>query len=126
MRKRNVIIKVATKRYIEEFYGDKYTRSFKGYVALINKKVVGVGGLSFENGYILFVTEMSDELRPFKRDIVKIIRVFNKMIKNVDYPIIAVANKKEPLAEKLLHRLGFTFIDRLTDNGSKIFRRCPQ
>ena len=125
MRKSKIIIKLATMAYAKEFYGDQYTKSFKGGIALLKGKVIGVAGLSFEKDSMMLFSDMKDEMRPYKRDIVKAIRILGKMIKNVRYPIFAVANNKESLSEKILNKLGFTFSGHMNPEGSKIFRRSP-
>jgi len=126
MKKSEIIIKPATKAYAKEFYGDTYTKSFKGYVSLLGGKVVGVAGISFEKETMVLFSDIKKEFRPFKRDIVKGIRMLGKMVDKLRYPVIAVADKKEPAAEKLLTRLGFTPSGYMNHDGSKIFRRFPQ
>ncbi len=125
MRRSNLIIKFASIAHTKEFYGDQYTKSFKGYVALLGKKVVGIAGLSFENEKMMLFSDMKEEMRPYKRDIVKAVRMLGKMVNEAKYPIVAVVNNKESLSEKILTKLGFTFSGYTNPDGSKIFRRFP-
>lgn len=126
MKKFKTIIKPATRAYAKEFYGKQYAKSFKGYVALLNGKVVGMGGISFEGKTMVLFSDMSKEMRPLKRDIMRAVYVLYEMVKSARYPIFAVANKEELFAERLLTKLGFVFSGHLVPDGSKIFRRYPQ
>ncbi len=125
MRKSKIIFKPATMAYAKEFYGDQYTKSFKGYVALLDGKAIGVGGISFQNETMVLFSDIKKKMRPFKRDIVRGVYILGGMVKDVRYPIFAVADKKELAAERLLTKLGFVFSGHLNPDGSKIFRRFP-
>ena len=125
MKKSKIIIEPATMEYAKEFYGDQYTKSFKGYAALLDGKVVGIGGISFEGKARALFSDMKKEMRPFKRDIVKGVRILGEMVKNARYPIFAVADNKEPASEKLLTKLGFVPNGDVVPTG-KIFWRFPQ
>ena len=124
MKKPEIIIKPATMAYAKEFYGDQYAKSFKGYVALLKGKVVGIGGLSFENEMMMLFSDMKDEFRPFKKDIWKAIRILGKMVEKTKYPVVAVASNKEKNSEWLLTKLGFNPSGQSTPSG-KIFWRFP-
>ena len=123
MRRSKLIIKFASMAHAKEFYGDQYTKSFRGGVALLKGKVVGIAGLSFENEQMMLFSDMKDEMRPYKRDIVKAIRIIGKMVEKALCPIVAVADNKESLSEKILTKLGFTFRGHMNPDGSKIFWR---
>jgi hypothetical protein len=125
MRKSRITFKPATMAHAREFYGDQYTKSFKGYAALLDGKVVGIAGISFEDETMVLFSDMKKEMRPFKRDIVRAIWVLGDMVENARYPIVAVVDKKEPAAEKILTKLGFTHSGHLNPDGSKMFRRFP-
>jgi len=101
---KNLEIVPATIDRVKQFYGNKHIKSFRGYVALLDGYPVGVAGLTYD--HILF-SDISDELRPYKKDIV---RTAKNLIKDIKYPISAIANENEPMAVRLLTRLGFTHI----------------
>ena len=125
MRKSKIIIKPATIVDVKEFYGGRHTKSFRGIAAVLDGKVVGIAGISFDTCAMVLFSDIKKEMRSFKRDIVKVIPLLDKMVKGVGYPVAAVANKKEPLAERLLIKLGFISSGRFTLDGSKIFWRFP-
>jgi len=125
MRKSKITFEPATKAHVREFYGDRYFKSFRGHVAVRDGKVIGIAGLGFEKGYMLLFSSIKDEMRPFKKYIVKAVRVLGQMVNDVKYPITAVADRREALSEKLLTGIGFIFTGLLTDDGDKVFRREP-
>lgn len=124
MKKSKIIIEPATIEHAKEFYGDQHTKSFKGYAALLDGKVVGIGGLSFENETMMLFSDIKDEIRPFKDDIWKGIDILDGMIKKTNYPIVAIASSKEKNSEMLLTKLGFNPTGNSTPDG-KIFWRFP-
>jgi len=124
MRKSNIKIEPATMAYAREFYGDQYTKSFKGYAALLNDKVVGIAGLSFEDKQMMLFSDMKEELRPYKKDIVRSIHIIGDMVEKTNYPIMAIASNTEKASERLLTYLGFAHNGYETPGG-KIFWRIP-
>lgn len=125
MKKSKITIEPATMAYAKEFYGDQCNKSFRGYVALLGGKVIGVGGLSFENETMMLFSDIKEELRPFKRDIVRGFHILERMVAKTNYPIVAVADKKEKLSERILTRIGFTPSGNENQDGSKIYWRVP-
>lgn len=125
MKKSKVTIEPANIKHAKEFYGDQYTKSFKGYVALLDGKVVGIGGISFSKNNMMLFSDIKDELRPYKRDIVKGVYILKDMVEKINYPVVAIASKEERLSEKLLDRLGFSPSGYSDSDGSKIFWRFP-
>ena len=122
MKKDKIIFKQATKEYAENFYGDKPAKSFRGYVAILGDKVVGIGGVTVYNSNMMLFSEMKDEMRPFKRDIVKSIRILKEFISNYKYPIMAIASNTEPISEKILTTMGFEKTSYTTLDGP-VYRR---
>ena len=125
MKKSDIIIEPATMAHAKEFYGDIPMKSFKGSVALLNGKVVGIGGLSFENETMMLFSDLKEELRPYKYVIWRAFYMLEDMVKNAEYPIVAVASQDEKDSERLLTKLEFTDSGKLTPDGSKIFWRFP-
>ncbi len=124
MKKSKVIFKSATTAHAKEFYGDKYTKSFKGSVAILDGKVVGIGGLSYEHGTMVLFSDMKEELRPFKKDIWKAFDMLGEIVEKANFPIVAIASNKEKNSEWLLTKLGFSPNGEATPDG-KIFWRFP-
>ncbi|MCK5149102.1 hypothetical protein KAR48_20265 [bacterium] len=124
MKKSKITFEPATTAHAKKFYGDKCAKSFKGHVAMLDGKVVGIGGLSYEQGRMVLFSDMKEEFRPFKKDIWKAIDILGEMVEKTNCPVVAVANNKEKNAEFLLTKLGFTPNGESTPDG-KIFWRFP-
>ena len=124
MKKSKMIIKYATKKHAKEFYGEDWTQSFKGIVALINGKPIGMGGIRFDGEKGILFSDTTSEGRKHKKQTVKCIRVLKKMVEETNYPVCAIASKDEPLSEKILVKLGFKFSGGIV-SGEKMFWRVP-
>ncbi len=123
MKKSKITIEPATRERVMEFYGES-PKSFKGYVAVLNSKAVGICGLSYEGEKILLFSDIKDELRPYKDDIWKAIAMVSEMVEKTNYPIVAVANKHEKNSEKILASMGFVPNGQSVPDG-KIYWRNP-
>ena len=125
MKKSEISIIPATMDHAKEFYGGRDIKSFKGYVALLKGRVVGIAGLSFQTEAMLLFSDLKDEMRPYKSDIWKAIGLLGEMVEKTHYPVVAVANKNEKRSEELLTKLGFSPSGQANPDGSKIFWRFP-
>lgn len=123
MKKSKVKIVPASIDHVKEFY-ERPTKSFRGYSAILDGKVVGIGGVSFEKEMMILFSDIKDELRPFKDDIWEGIRLLGELVEEVKYPIVAIASNKEKASEWLLTKLGFSPSGQSTPDG-KVFWRLP-
>jgi len=103
----NCKLKIATTKDAYNFYGHMPTNSFKGIVAIEGDKVIGIGGLFYTKEGLIAFSDMKPETRKYKKAMVKGVRMIMDMVKNAEVPVYAVANDKEPTAQRLLKRLGF-------------------
>ena len=124
MRKSDIIIKYATQDHAKEFYGEN-RKTFKGYAALLNGNVVGIGGLCFEKDKMVLFSDMKKEMRPYKKTIVKCIKILGKMVEQTKYPVVAIADKNEKMSERILIKLGFEPSGETVPLG-KVFWRFPK
>ena len=124
MKKYKVIIENATLEHAKKFYGDEPRKSFRGYSALIDGMVVGMGGLAYESGKIVLFSDMKEELRPFKKTILKSVYILKDMVEKTRHPIVAIASNKEKYSERLLTMLGFSPSGKEVSEG-KVYWRFP-
>ena len=124
MKKHSIKFEKATKELVKEYYGSTAPVSFKGYVATLNGKVVGVGGISKLGNLRVLFSEFKEDMRPYKRDIARAIRVLEQEVSKMKMPIFAVANKAEPSSKMLLEKLGFEPTGNENENGP-IYVRMP-
>lgn len=111
----------ATPELVREYYGGPPPYSFKGYVALLDGKPVGVGGVFFNGAPVAF-SEMKDEMRPRTKDKARAVRVLQRLIETYRSPVFAVA--AEPTSVPLLTKLGFTLTGRQEPAGP-VMQREP-
>lgn len=124
MEKTRVVFKKANMDLARQFYGDGAPiRSFKGYVAMVGDRVIGVAGLFYCGDNIILFSDMKDEFRSYKKDIVKSILLMRDFMKDIKYPICAVSKKDESLSPKILFKLGFVESGGETPAGKVYIRR---
>jgi hypothetical protein len=124
MENPRVVFKRANMELARQFYGPGAPiRSFKGYVAMIEDRVIGVAGLFYCGDNIILFSDMKDEFRSYKKDIVKSILKMREFMKGTKHPICAIAQCGEMLSEKILLKLGFIYHGE--SPGGKVFIRRP-
>jgi len=124
MKRDEIIFRQTTRATAKEFFGRTPSSSFNGYEAVLNNKVVGIAGIMYCHGFRMLFSEMTEEFRPYKREVAKAIRILEGIIIKLPYPIVAIAYKKEPFAKKLLIKLGFIPTDTVTEYGL-LYMRTP-
>lgn len=112
-------IRTATQKDAEAFYGDKPLKSMRAYVAVLDGKPIGIGGVFREEHMHVAFSEMKDEMRKYPKDIV---RGYYKIFEIIQrYNIVyAIANKKENNARKLITRLGFKLAE-INSEGEEVY-----
>ena len=103
----DVQFKPATQQAAEEYFAGKPPFGFRGYVAELDGKPVGVGGIFYWGGLPVVFSQMKDELRAHKRAKAKAARLLQNMARQHGRTVYAVADRKEPTSQKLLAKLGF-------------------
>lgn len=111
----------ATPELTRAYYGGPPPYSFKGYVALLDGKPIGIGGV-FYHGHPVAFSEMKDEMRPRTKDKARAVRVLERLIKGYKCPVFAVAT--EPTSIPLLTKLGFSLTSRQEPAGP-VMQRVP-
>lgn len=103
----DVVIKPATLDLFEAFYGRPPAWTMRGHVALIEDRVVGIGGISYEGGVPVLFSDAAPELRARRRDMVRCVRFLQRQAEAFRGTLFAVTAVDEPAAPRLLARLGF-------------------
>jgi hypothetical protein len=114
----------STKEHVAVFFNETLRQSFKGITAILDGKVIGIAGLKFDGKRIVLFSDIRDDVRQYKRDIVKVIYMLYGIIKEARYPILALANPNEYLSERILIKMGFKYSGYETPDG-KAFWRIP-
>lgn len=121
MTTNDVIFVPATPELAREYYGGPPPFSFRGYVALLDGKPIGIGGIFF-NGHPVAFSEMKDEMCPRTKDKARAVRVLQRLIEAQKSPVYAVA--VEPTSVPLLTKLGFALTGRQEPAGP-VMQRMP-
>lgn len=101
---RQPTLRPATASDFEAVYGHPPPFSMRALTAVLDGKPVGIGGIAFIGRETQLFSKMLDDLRPFKRFIVRCALIGAGMARETG--ALAVASKDEPSACKLLQRVG--------------------
>lgn len=112
----------ATPALVEAYYGKPAPFTFRGHVALLDGKPVGVGGVYYDDGNPVAFSDMGEEMRARKRDIVRAIRLLKRQFDASKAALYAVASREEATSQSLLARLGFQPTGRMTEHGPLMVR----
>jgi hypothetical protein len=104
------------------FYGQQPSHTLRGYVAVLEGKPVGIGGVFYEGDLIVAFSEMKDEYRKRKKDVARGIRLLIAMFDKLPVSVVAVANRNEPTASALLEKLGFVRSGTACPMGEMLIR----
>lgn len=94
-----------TAELVHAFYGGPPPFTMRGYVAMLDGRPVGLGGIHYYDGVPFAFTEMTDELRARRRDKARCFRKLEPLLRQFGGVLYAVAC--EPTSLPMLKRLGF-------------------
>jgi len=115
-------LRPATRDDYRAFYGNLPQSTMRAYVATIDDRVVGIGGVLFEHGTKIVFSDMKDEFRPYKVSIMKFARKVEDVMGSS--PGVAVMSSSEPGAARLLDWLGFDHVGQ--NDVGEIYRWAPR
>jgi hypothetical protein len=98
-------IRPATKADLKAFKGELPKGSLRCLVADLDGRILGVGGLCYSAGTISVFSIMRDEMKPYRRTILKASRLLAEMARECS--ATAIADDKHKNSRRLLTRLGF-------------------
>lgn len=105
------------------FYGKPPEMSFKGYVAVEDGEVIGVGGVFYDElRRPIAFSQMKDAMRSRTKDKAKAVRILMTFAHSLHKRVYAVADPGEPTAPRLLKRLGFRPTGEVTRLGDLLVR----
>jgi|GEM_PF-2371368 len=113
----SLIIKPATEKDCVAFYGQRPMMSMRGYVAILDDKVIAIAGLYREDRNWIAFSEMKDEMRGFRKDIARAIRLLRSMFDAMKSPVFAVASQEESTSQALLSKIGFVSTGMIGKEG---------
>ncbi len=117
------VIRPATRADLEQFYDGHVPVSMRAHVLELDGRVLGIGGLYDDNGYVIAFSVMRDELRAHRRWIAKGVRYLQRVIEQEPGKVLALASPVEKTSRGLLAKMGFEYV-RDTELGALCaFRR---
>jgi hypothetical protein len=122
MQSRPVIV-CATQDFAREFWGGDPPFSFRGYVALLGREVVGVGGVYRMGGRLWLFSGYLPDLAPYRKVKAKAVRLLIQLVDRYDEPVYATPDPTEPTAVALLTKLGFEPTGETVADGSPVLVR---
>jgi len=97
----------ATAQDSYEFYGKPPCNTFRGIVAEIDGRVIGIGGLFYEGKARVAFSDMKPEMKQHRKDIARACRMLIDIVKEAKAPVYSVCDTNEPTSFNLLKKLGF-------------------
>lgn len=110
----------ATAEAAHAYYGGQPPYSFKGYVAMLEDRPIGIGGVYYVGRTPYAFSEMKDEMRPRLKDKARAVRLLENLIATYKTPVFAVAS--EPTSDGLLRKLGFEPTGHKVESGPVMVR----
>lgn len=109
MKKSNVIIRPATSEDIDRFSPLRNKPSIKAWVAELDGKLIGLGGVALYGGRWYAFLDLEEEMRPYKMTLMRAAkRFFAEMrLQGVKF-VYAEADLEESNAPRWLGSLGFS------------------
>lgn len=115
----------ATRDLAEAYYGKPPPFTFRGHVAVLDGRPVGIAGI-FQYGDVPVVfSEMKEEMLPLTRDKARGIALVRGMLKDRKGPTWAVADPAYATATRLLGKLGFVPTGQEIEYGPLWVREAP-
>lgn len=107
MTAREVQFVPATAELVTAFYGHPPVTTLRAHAAVLDGRVLGIGGISYEAGTLVLFSDPGPEMRARRRDMVRAFRCLEAVVREIKGPMKAIVGEGEPAAERLLARLGF-------------------
>lgn len=107
---KKVEIAEATQEDIESFYGTPFDYSSYTFAAKLEGRTIGLAGVYLDGSERIAFSDMKEELRSRKKDIIRLSRANMCAIRQRAKSVIAIANPKEPTSQTLMKHLGFEHI----------------
>ena len=112
----NLEIVPATALHFEQVYGEKPSKTIRGYAGLVDGRAVSIGGVYYLNDQLVAFCNILPGYEYLKalhaKGCIKVLR----MIKDMKVTVYAVADKDKPQAEDFIMRCGFSYL-RKGPNG---------
>ena len=100
------LIRAARADDIVAIFGKPFYDSFRGYVAELDGKIIGIGGIIYTQP-AQAISEITDEMRKYPVTLMRGAKMLIKLIESCPYQVFARPSEKEKTAKRFLTHLGF-------------------
>jgi hypothetical protein len=125
MRNDDIVIRPATEQDAIDYWGCTPKSSFTGYVADLDGRIIGIGGVFYDGGVPVAFSEMKPEMRLHRKSVARGVRVLEKLF-NRHGMVFSFVNQDEPTALNLQTKLGFVPTVTTIDGKGTMFMRMPK
>jgi hypothetical protein len=116
-----ITLAYATKEDVEEFYGAPSLYSCRAVIARLDDKPVGLGGVYRVGKNMVVFSEIREEMRPYKKDILRACRMAMGIIKRYT-TVIAYPDPNQATADTFGNHFGFMHTGVTVDNRAMMVR----
>lgn len=117
-----VTFRPASAADVQAFLGGPPPARLRGYVAILDGEVVGLGGVYYHAGTPVAFSDIKPPLRKHRKALAKGCRILMDFIREMNVPVYALANQEEPTASYLLCKLGFKPTGQVTPLGEYLVK----
>lgn len=100
-------LKPATASDFISFYGSPPKNTVRAIVCVLDGRVLGVAGIERHHGFYVAFSDISTEMRSYKKTILSAGIRLVEMIRQCSLPVVSIQNLEEKTSRNFLTRLGF-------------------
>jgi hypothetical protein len=114
-----IVIRPATAKDISEVYGSPPPRTMKAFAAVLGDVPVAVSGVYYYPDQVVAFSKILPQYTHLKAGLARgAIKVLN-MLKQINVPILAIAEPGLPTAPDFLERCGFEYV--MTNSQGRVY-----
>ena len=113
-------IRQATEKDVRNYFdGVAPIRSMRAFAARLDGRVIGIGGVYFDGKNMVAFSDIKDEMKKYKKDIVRGARIIMDMIASRNIAVFAIC--ADDRAVQFVNHLGFDVVGETPDGRLMIW-----
>lgn len=113
-------IRQATEKDVRNYFdGVAPIRSMRAFAAILDGRVIGIGGVYFDGKNMVAFSDIKDEMKKYKKDIVRGARIIMDMIASRNIAVFAIC--ADDRAVQFVNHLGFDVVGETPDGRLMIW-----
>jgi hypothetical protein len=119
----NIEIRPATAEDVEAVYGTRPPRTMRAYAAVLEGKTIAVAGVYYYSDQVVAFSNILPEYRHLKHGLAKgAVKVLG-LLRQMDKPVVAVAEPDIPTSAEFLERCGFEYMKTTSQGKVYLWRK---